>query len=88
MHLRLNVGVKELRDRALAIAREDKIWTSARPFVSEGASLQRIELTVGDATLAFKPAEVRALVERLVHDQKKSTKPSAKRATPAKRARR
>ena len=88
MHLRLNVSVKELRERALAIAREEKIWTFARPFVSEGASLQRIEFTVGDTTLAFKPAEVCALVERLVRDQKKSTKPTAKRATPAKRARR
>jgi threonine aldolase len=86
MHLRLDVGVKELRDRALAIGRAEKIWTFARPFASEGASLQRIEFTVGDETLHFQPAEVCALVERLVHEPKKAAKPSAKRAATAKRS--
>ncbi|HEV3186633.1 MAG TPA: beta-eliminating lyase-related protein [Acidimicrobiales bacterium] len=85
MHLRLSVGVKELRRRALAIAREDHVWTIARPFVSEGASLQRIEFTVGDATLKFTPDEVRTLVERLVQE-KKATTPTAKRAPSTKRA--
>lgn len=84
MHLRLNVGVKELRTRALAIAREDHVWTFARPFVSEGARLQRIEFTVGDATLNVKPEEVRTLIERLVRE-KKTTKQAAKRASPTKR---
>lgn len=86
MHLRLSVGVKELRERALGIAREEKVWTFARPFVSEGVSLQRIEFTVGDATLDFTPAEVRAFVERLVREKKRVTKPATKRATPAKRS--
>jgi threonine aldolase len=85
MHLRLNVGVKELRTRALAIAREDQIWTFARPFVSEGASWQRVEFTVGDATLNFPPEEVRTLVERLVREKKRPTKALAKRAPSAKR---
>lgn len=80
MHLRLSVGLGELRERALKIAREEEIWTFARPFVSEGAALQRIEFTVGDATLAFDPAEVRKLVQRLLRDQKKTSKAPSKRA--------
>ena len=83
MHLRLDIGEKELRDRALAIARNESIWTFARPFVSEGATLQRVEFTVGDATLDFRPADVRALVERLVSETK-TTKTAAKRATSSK----
>ena len=81
MHLRLSVGLKELRERALRIAREEKIMTFARPFVSEGASLQRVELAVGDATLQFEPSEVRQLVRRLVSDKKQSTKTAAKRTS-------
>ncbi|HVA52985.1 MAG TPA: beta-eliminating lyase-related protein [Acidimicrobiales bacterium] len=86
MHLRLDVGVRDLRARALAMAREEKVWTFARPFASEGASLQRIEFNVGDATLAFTPAEVRELVERLVRDPKKGAKPAPGRTTPTKRS--
>jgi len=85
MHLRLSIGQKELRERALAIAREEMIWTFARPFVSEGATLQRIEFTVGDATLAFSPGDVRSLVERLVAEKTRTAKAPAKRATPSRR---
>jgi threonine aldolase len=81
MHLRLSVGAEELRERGLRIAREEEIWTFPRPFVSEGATLQRIEFTIGDATLAFDPAEVRSLVEKLVSVPKKTSKSSAKRAS-------
>ncbi|HUY16259.1 MAG TPA: beta-eliminating lyase-related protein [Acidimicrobiales bacterium] len=85
MHLRLDVGQKELRERALSIAREEKIWTFARPFVSEGTSLQRIEFSVGDATLNFKPTEVSALIKRLAHGPKKVSTGTKKRATTAQR---
>jgi threonine aldolase len=81
MHLRLRVGLEDLRRHALEIARADRIWTFARPFVSEGASLQRIELSIGDATLEFTPSEVRTLVERLVNgtDTKKTSRTPTKR---------
>lgn len=79
MHLRLSVGLEDLRARAFEIARTEKVWTFARPFVSEGASLQRIEFPIGDATLAFHPSEVRGLVEKLVSEQKKTALPPAKR---------
>jgi threonine aldolase len=83
MHLRLSVGLDELRARALQIAKAEKIWTFARPFVSEGPSLQRIEFPVGDATLEFHPSEVRALVERLLSEPNKIAKTPAKRRTTA-----
>jgi threonine aldolase len=65
MHLRLPVSLEELRSRAVKIAKSEKVWTFARPFVSEGPALQRIEFSVGDATLEFSPAEVRDLIGRL-----------------------
>ncbi len=72
MHLRLNVTLDDLRTRALDIARTDKVWTFARAFTSEGERRQRIEFTVGDATLKFSPDEIRHYVRQLVK------KPSAR----------
>jgi threonine aldolase len=66
MHLRLHVTLDELRARALEIARTDKVWTFARAFTSEDEHRQRIEFTVGDATLEFSPDEIRHYVRRLV----------------------
>jgi len=84
MHLRLSVGLDQLRTRAFEIAKADKIWTFSRPFVSEGPSLQRIEFPVGDATLEFHPREVRALVERLVSESETVAKaPASRRKTAA-----
>jgi hypothetical protein len=83
MHLRLKISPEELRERALDIAQRRRIWTFAQPFASEGGSLQRIEFTVGDATLAFTPEEVRDLIDQLAHPVKRSAvrraSPSAKR---------
>jgi threonine aldolase len=85
-HLRLSVSVDELRTRALEIARKEKIMTFARPFVSEGTSLQRIEFTVGDATLDFGPDEVRRLISLLANPKKTPTKaPTKKTAGPTKK---
>ncbi|MGH3733984.1 MAG: threonine aldolase family protein [Acidimicrobiales bacterium] len=66
MHLRLQVTLEELRARALDVARNDKVWTFARAFTSEDAQRQRIEFTVGDATLRFTPDEVRHYIRQLV----------------------
>ncbi len=71
MHLRLRVTPEELRARALEIARREGVWTFARPFACEGGSLQRIEFTIGDATLGFGPDEVRDLVDQLAHPPKR-----------------
>ena len=82
MHLRLALTADELRERALDIARREKVWTFARPFASDGGSLQRIEFTVGDATLLFTPEEVRDLIGQLATPAKR---PVARRATTAKK---
>ena len=83
MHLRLAVSVDELHSRALAIARTNRISTFPRVFVSDGARAQRVEFSVGDATLLFTPSEVRSLVERLVRDAPVRRARSASAAAPA-----
>ena len=65
MHLQLSVTAAELQSRAFDIARRDRIWTFPRPFASVSPMVQRIEFTVGDATLDFTPTEVRDLIAAL-----------------------
>jgi threonine aldolase len=65
MHLQLSVTAAELQSRAFDIARRDKIWTFPRPFSTVSPRLQRIEFTVGDATLDFTPIQVRDLIAAL-----------------------
>ena len=62
MHLQLSVTASDLQSRALDIAMRDKIWTFPRPFATVSPILQRIEFSVGDATMDFTPAEVRDLI--------------------------
>ena len=66
LHVRLATTETGLRAAALRVARAEKVWTFARPFVSEGPTLQRCELAVGDATLELSAPEVAELVGRLV----------------------
>ena len=66
LHVRLSTTETGLRAAALRVARAEKVWTFARPFVSEGPTLQRCELSVGDATLELSAPEVAELVGRLV----------------------
>jgi threonine aldolase len=86
MHVRFSVGLDELRARVADIAKSEKIWTFSRPFFSEGPTLQRFELQVGDATLQLSPGEVRGLFERLLGAPARTAKPSAVR--PVRTARR
>lgn len=66
MHLQLRATPEDLRERALAVAEAEGIWTFAEPFAVDAPGLLRLELSVGDATLDFEPREVRGLVDRLV----------------------
>jgi threonine aldolase len=66
MHLRLSVGIEEMRARVVDIAKTERIWTFSRPFLSEGPMLQRVELQVGTSTLQLAPSEVRRLVGQIV----------------------
>jgi threonine aldolase len=65
MHLRFSVDLEVLRERVIEIARSEKVWTFARPWVSLGPKLQEFELHVGDATLELNPEEIRHLFARL-----------------------
>ena len=67
MHLQLSVTTDDLQRRAFDIARREKIWTFPRPFSTVSPAVQRIEFTVGDATLDFTPTEVRDLIAALTN---------------------
>lgn len=65
MHLVLPVTKRQLADNARAIAERTGVWTFFRPFASDAPTRQRIEFTVGDATLEFSPEAVRTLIGQL-----------------------
>jgi len=67
MHLQLSVTTADLESRAFDIARREKIWTFPRPFSTVSPTVQRIEFTVGDATLDFTPTEIRDLIAALAN---------------------
>jgi threonine aldolase len=66
LHLLLRMGAEQLRAAALALAERDGVWTWPRSQPTASPNLQRVELMCGDATLGFSPAEVRAILERLL----------------------
>lgn len=66
MHLYLCTFADELRSRIARIAAEQRIWAWQRSFSCGQAAWRAVELTVGDATLDFDPAKVRAIVSQLV----------------------
>ena len=66
MHVFLPATRKGLRAAVVRLAEEEGIMTWPRPWDFDVPTVQRVELSVGEATMGFTPAEVRALVERLV----------------------
>jgi len=66
MHLQLAVTSADLERRAVGIATHDRIWTFPRPYTTVSPGLQRVELSVGDATMDFAPTEVRDLIAALL----------------------
>ncbi len=66
MHVRFSADLDAIRERVVDIARTDKVWTFARPWVSLGPKLQEFEFSVGDATLELSPDEIRGLFIRMV----------------------
>jgi len=66
MRLLLTVDEKRLRRNACRIAREQGVYTLKWSGPGFTPSTRMVELTVGDATLAFKPREVADLVAELV----------------------
>jgi threonine aldolase len=65
MHLHFHVDEQDFRTAARRIAENDGIFTWTGSDAVETPSIRGVELTVGDATLAFSPREVARIVERL-----------------------
>ena len=66
MHLLLHTSSDHFRAAALRLAEEQGVWTWPRSTGSESPRVQRVELSVGDATLGFEPHEVRAILQSLL----------------------
>jgi threonine aldolase len=58
MHLLLRVGKDDYGKAARQLAEEHAIWISPVCVQTADTSVQRIELSVGDATLGLEPAEI------------------------------
>ena len=66
MHLLLRTTPERFAAAARALAADQGIWTWPGAVATLDPAVQRIELTVGDATLAFTPAEARDVLTALV----------------------
>jgi len=58
MHLLLKASRDEYARAARRLAEESGIWTSPAPMATADPNVQRLELSVGDATLEFTPDEL------------------------------
>ena len=66
MHLHLRVDEAAMKRAACRVAREQGVFTWPASMPGHSPSARKVEFTVGDATLAFTPAEVAAVVGALV----------------------
>ena len=66
MRLLLRVDEKGLRAAACRIAREQGVYTFKWSAPGHTPSTRMVELSVGDATLGFKPREAAGLIAALV----------------------
>jgi threonine aldolase len=58
MHLLLTASREDYAKAARSLAEDSGIWTSPEPMATADPNLQRLELSVGDATLGFTPEEL------------------------------
>lgn len=65
-HLILDVSSGRFDDTVRHLAVEEKVWTWARARADSTDSRQRVELTVGDATLAVSAHQFRAVIAAFV----------------------
>jgi hypothetical protein len=66
MHLHLRVTEGAFLAAARRLAEEQGLFTWPRSMPGALPSVRVVELTVGDATLGFTPAEVAAVIHQLV----------------------
>jgi threonine aldolase len=65
MHLLLRVAADDFAKAARQLAAERGIWTFPACMQTADPGVQRVEFSVGDATLGFEPAEVREIFAAL-----------------------
>lgn len=65
MHLLLSTGADEFRAAARRLATEEGIWTWPEAAATADPGVQRVELSVGDATCELSAAEVAAAIAAL-----------------------
>ena len=66
MHVLLRTEAKALRNAARRLAGEQGIWITPVAMTTPDPDRQRLELSVGDATLGFEPAELAAIFAALM----------------------
>jgi threonine aldolase len=67
MHLHLRATAEAVTAGIRRLATEQRLWTWGGSSPTDTPGIRRVELTVGDATLALSPAEVAAAVRTLLH---------------------
>jgi threonine aldolase len=65
MHLLLRTTAEAFEAAVAKLAGEDGIWTWRQAQTTPSPNVQKVELTVGDATLDFAPDEAAAVIVRL-----------------------
>jgi len=65
MHLLLSTSREAFAAASRRLAADQGIWTWPQAVPTADPAMQRVELTVGDATCEFQPAEVRDIVAAL-----------------------
>ena len=65
MHLLVNTTQEQFDTALRTVADEQGIWTWSSAMTTADPSVQRVELTVGDATSALSPAEVAGVMAAL-----------------------
>ncbi len=68
LHLLLRTTADDFTAAARRLATEQGVWTWPAAISTPDPGTQRVELAVGDATLALQPAEVRDFVRALLPD--------------------
>jgi hypothetical protein len=67
MHLLLSTTPDRFAAAARRLAAEQRIWTWPTAMTTGDPAVQRVELSVGDATRTLPPAQVRDIIAALVN---------------------
>jgi hypothetical protein len=66
MHLLLNTSRDSFAAAARHLAAEQRIWVWPQAMTTIDPGVQRVELSVGDATCALEPDQVRDIIAALI----------------------